>query len=124
MSLSFYDSNGFQIPINSPKNKIDLFIPREPRLNNSDFQFVNVTNITVKSGNQFLTNGFYINTINASIHIQLKPLDISLAYLIAIKFGNNPYYNATHSNIDSWTILCPQGNLKIYIHKLIPKLSH
>jgi len=71
---------------------------------------MNVTNLSStvfqNTYNQLLTTGFKPNTKNFSIHIHLKPNNLSIGYLIALKLGSNPILNSSYQSYDYFKILC------------------
>ena len=86
-------------------------MPRDPQKPLPSFIYVNATNLTSRSDNQFLTNGINITSTNASVHIELKPLSTTIAYLVGLKFGDNVVYNASFKQIDKFKIFCPKDDL-------------
>jgi hypothetical protein len=108
ISLSFYDENLNEIEVisNSP-TPIDITILRDSSLKNTQYQYVNASQIKISNDSLFLQNGFYIKQINASVHIELKPLSLNVSYLIVMKLGSTPIVNSTYSNHDFLKLICP-----------------
>jgi hypothetical protein len=110
IGLSIYDSKNNDIPITS--SHIDIIIQRDSNLPNISYRYVNATQFQLSSG--FLHNAFNITSTNASIHIELKPIDQSVGYLIALKFGSSPIINETYSNFDEFKLTCPSMIFPFY----------
>ena len=45
-------------------------------------------------------------TASFSIHLQLRPVSISVSYLLIYKFDQSPRLNSSISDIDGWSLLC------------------
>ena len=58
---------------------------------------------------QLMINSLNITNLNSSIHIHLKPNNLSLAYLIVIKLDNYLILNSTNQYIDYSQIMCPNS---------------
>ena len=50
------------------------------------------------------------NTLPVSVHLEVHPLNISLAYLLIYKFDQIPQLNSSINQMDGWSVFCP-GNL-------------
>jgi hypothetical protein len=109
VELSFHDENGRQIDVTNSKSPIDLRIPRDGP-SNLTFQFVNATQVNISSGSQLLPNSFSIKSNNASVHLQIKPLDLSIGYLVVLKFGYTPVLNSEKADYDFFKVLCPYSS--------------
>ena len=79
--FSFYDENMNEIEITRSATPIDFTIKRDSNLKEYLFQYVNATQIQLSSF--YLPNAFNLSTNNASIHIELQPLNWTIGYLIA-----------------------------------------
>lgn len=110
LSLSFLDQNGNELAIKNTLRPIQVYIPRDPNLLNNDYKYVNVSYYTNTSNDsQILPNGLYIYATNASLHIQIKPTNSSVGYLVLIKFGSSPILTSSTQIYDNWTVLCPNS---------------
>jgi hypothetical protein len=107
IGLSFYDENNNEIPIKD--SYIEIKIKRDSNLPDIPFQYVNATQFELKS--QFLQNAFNVTAMNASIHIELMPLDVNIGYIIVLKKGSPPLINKTYANYDAFKIICPSNCL-------------
>ena len=105
VGLSFYDLTNKEIPITN--SNIDIVLQRDSSINESPFQYVNATMIQNSTNSYFLPNAFNITSTNASIHIELKPLDVSVAYILVMKLGSLPIINSTYANYDMFNFFCP-----------------
>jgi hypothetical protein len=103
IGLSIYDSKNIEIPITD--SSIDVVIQRDVNMPEISYTHINATQLQISSG--ILQNAFNITSTNASIHIELKPINESIGYLVALKFGSSPIINETYSNYDSFKLICP-----------------
>ena len=116
ISLSILDRNGKDLSFKT--NPIRLIIPRDPQV---FIPSMNLQNVTVmNSTNQ--NSLFYLHYINItsvlpiSVHMEMHPLNESLAYLMIYKFDQIPQLNA----LDGWRLFCPSDliNGSIYSYFL------
>jgi hypothetical protein len=108
LGLSFYDfETNNVIPIAQSLSPIHIIVTRDKSASEHSFQYVNATNLELPSGSFYLQNKMNIATQNASIHIELKPLNESTSYLIVLKLGQLPIINTTNADFTSFKILCP-----------------
>ena len=75
MGLTLYDENSNEIPISKTSEPIDIVLQRDSVLPEYSYYHVNESTVTLSSGQFYLTNTFKITAKNASIHIELKPLN-------------------------------------------------
>ncbi|CAF0859705.1 unnamed protein product [Rotaria sordida] len=121
ISLSILDRNGNQVSIQTSENNlIQLIIPRDPNMIIPSMNLQNVTSINSTIHN-LLFNFHYINitsSLSISIHIEMHPLNSSLAYLFIYKFDQIPQLNSSINSIDGWTLFCPSNlsNESIYTY--------
>jgi hypothetical protein len=102
IGLTVYDSKNNEIPITD--SSIYVVIQRDSNLPEISYKYINATQFQLSSG--FLPNAFNITSTNASIHIELKPINESIGYLIALKFGSSPIINKTYSSYDAFKLIC------------------
>ncbi len=121
VGLSLYDENSNELEITQSLSPIDILIQRDQNINQIKFEYVNATNIGFLSGSYFLQNSFKIKMNNASIHIEIKPLNASLAYLLVLKLGYMPLINSTHADYSSFKLFCPSKSDYFLNKKLIIK---
>jgi hypothetical protein len=114
IGLTFYDENANEIEISQSLSPIEIIIQRDKNTQNITFEYVNATNIGFLFGSYFLQNSFKIKTNNASIHIEIKPLNMTIAYLLVVKLGYMPIVNSTSTDFTSFKLFCPS---KIFISK-------
>ena len=107
IGLSFYDTKNNEIPIKD--SSIEIKIKRDSNLPEIPYQYVNATQFELKS--QFLPNAFNITSTNASIHIELIPLDVNIGYILVLKKGSPPLINSTYASYDAYKIFCPSNFL-------------
>jgi hypothetical protein len=121
ISLSIIDQNGNEISFETNENNpIHLLIPRDPNLIIPSMNLQNVTSINSTIHNLIFYLS-YINITNSlpiSVHIEMYPLDINLAYLFIYKFDQSPQLNNSINILDGWTLFCPSKltNESIYTY--------
>ena len=108
LGLSFYDLNMNKVEVSLTTTPIDILIKRDLSVQTNSFNYVNATQIQLSSF--YLTNAFNLTTTNASIHIELKPFNFSIGYLIVVKLGYVPILNSTFNDFSSFRILCPSNS--------------
>ena len=108
LGLSFYDyDSNNEIPITQSSSPIDIILPRDKSVSKYSFQYVNATNLEFLDGSFYLQNNMNITTQNASIHIELRPVNESISYLIALKLGHLPIINTTYADYTTFKFMCP-----------------
>ncbi|CAF1074084.1 unnamed protein product [Adineta steineri] len=109
-SFSILDQNGNEISIKTNSaNPINIIIPRDPYMTISSMILQNVTSINSTLDNQFF-HFHYVNITNPlpiSVHFDIHPLNVTIAYLFIYKFDQIP--SSDGSNSDGWTIFCPSN---------------
>ena len=112
IGLSIYDQNMNEIEISQTQMPIKIIIKREQNLPEYSFQYINTTqmNLTLP----YLQNAFKLTANDASIHIELKPLDLNIGYLLVLKLGNAPILKSSLSDYTSFKIFCPSKNLTLF----------
>lgn len=107
VDLKFFDSNGKTINVKNSKKPINIYINKNDKLLNSSFTYVNVSSLKIKNESLFLFNAFSISSNNASVHIEIKPLNsTSYGYMVVLKFGQTPRINSTFADYDFYKFLC------------------
>ena len=107
VGLSLYDENANEIEITQSLSPIDILIERDQNINQRSYEYVNATNICFLTGSFILQNSFKIKMNNASIHIEIKPLNAIIAYLLVLKLGYMPLINSTNADYSSFKVFCP-----------------
>ena len=129
LSYSIYDTDLTEIPVTNQNNPIHFWISKDPTVPVTPFSFINttiVTNTTSTSNdsvqllNGFVVTGLILSGSNVSLHIQLKPINTSLSYLILVKFGDNPILDEGVAYYDALNLYCPndllqEGNDSFYL---------
>ena len=114
ISLSLFDQNGNEIPFQTNSDHpIQIIIPRDPNLNIPPWI---LQTTAVSSPHNQLFQFHYINTtspINISVHWEIQPLNLTIAYLFIYKFDRAPQLNSSINLIDGWTVLCPSSKSHI-----------
>ena len=117
ISLSMLDQNGNEISFQT--TSLRFVIPRDPNLIIPPMNLQNVTSTNFTRHNLL----FYLQYINIttslpiSVHIEINPLNTSLAYLFIYKFDQTPQLNSSLQSIDGWTIFCPSSLTNENIYK-------
>jgi len=109
VGLSFYDENANEIPITQSKTPIDITIQRDVNLPQYSYQYVNASQIQLSPGSFYLPNGFNITSSNSSMHIELKPVNMGIAYFLVMKLGYTPIVNASYADYTSFKLMCPSN---------------
>ena len=123
LSYTLYDEFNQEIAVSNQVKPIEFWISRDTNVAIEPFKLINAVNaslinisssdaISLLHGSQlingFLVNGFNMSGgVNASIHIQLKPVNKSLSYLTLLKFGDNPSLQTNNKNYDVLNLFCP-----------------
>ena len=120
VSLSILDQNGNEVLIEAnDSHPIEIIIPRDPNLILPPMILQNVTS-TDSTPHQQLFHLHYVNLTSRnypiSVHIEIHPLNTSLAYLLIYKFDQIPRLNSSVNQIDGWTILCPSNLSNEYLY--------
>ncbi|CAM4932617.1 unnamed protein product [Rotaria socialis] len=121
ISLSILDSHGKEISIHTDNEQpIEFFIPRDPNLIIPSMALYNVTLI------HDAKHQFYFHLINitqsnvnltVSLHIEMRPRNRSLNYLMIFRLDGQPQLNTLINNIDDWSLLCSSNISDDGIHK-------
>ena len=82
---------------------IDIIISRD--LNQFDYTYVNMCNINIAADSSYLKNSFTLKGKNSSIHIELKPKDTNISYVLVIKLGYMPIINSSSADYDLFKIM-------------------
>lgn len=108
ISLAMFDQNGNEIsPMINMSDPITLTIPRDPNLVIPPMILQNVTSLNSTRHNQ----SFYYHYMNitssfsVSAHIEFRPLDTNLTYLLIYRLDDMPRWN----QLDGWTIFKPSN---------------
>ena len=122
LSYSLYDQNKNEIEISKQQLPIKFWIPKDTKVQVESYKYINASqnsqnknasNSSFQLLNGFLLQGFRLSGLNISIHIQLKPVNKSIGYLILLKFGDNPI--ASNEYFDEWRVFCPTG-MRSFMH--------
>ncbi|CAF1341570.1 unnamed protein product [Adineta ricciae] len=105
LSFSIFDRNGNELTIQTNQS-IKLIIPRDKNFVLPPMSLQNVTSINSTARN-LLFNWHYINlnqlkpNLSVSLHLEMEPLNTSLAYLLVYKF------DSSSNTIAGSTLFCP-----------------
>jgi hypothetical protein len=109
ISLSFYDQSMNEIEIAQTQKTIKIIIKRDQNLPEYSFQHINTTQMNLSLA--YLQNAFNLTANNASIHIEIKPFDTKLGYLLVLKLGNIPFLNSSFVDFTSFKLFCPSKKI-------------
>ena len=117
ISFSIFDESNNAIPVKGLTNKIDMWIPRDSKATLDSFNLINATN--TNNNETLIISGFYssffnLTGLNNSINIQIQPTNISIGYLLFIKYGSFAAFNKTYKSYDLFKCFCPSGEIKKY----------
>ncbi|CAF4376059.1 unnamed protein product, partial [Adineta steineri] len=108
VTFSIIEENEISIQTNI-NHPIEIIIPRDPNLIIPSMILQNVTPMNFTPYNQ-LFHFHYLDitsSLSISIHFEIQPLNISLAYLFIYKFDQLPQLNTSINTIDGWALFCP-----------------
>jgi hypothetical protein len=109
ISLQFNDENNNEIQIKNSSLPLIAKIVRND-YNNLKFNQINATQMNFTQPNQqLMINSLKIGNLNSSVHIHLKPNNLTLAYLIVLKLNDYLIFNSSNQFIDYSQILCPNS---------------
>ncbi|CAF1262786.1 unnamed protein product, partial [Adineta ricciae] len=106
ISLSVIDLNNNEIHLSTKMNdSIEYLIPRDV---NAQFSSIILQNVTAMSNFNRTFNLHYVNltrmnNLSISLHIEMYPIDIQLAYMFIYKFDDIPQLN----RFDGRSLFCP-----------------
>ncbi|CAF3130688.1 unnamed protein product [Rotaria sp. Silwood2] len=117
LSLTIFDRNGNEIPIQTDINHpIELIILRDPNIIIPSMTLQNVTSMNMSPHYQLfnlhfidITQSQWNNNRTVALTFEMHPLNISLAYLLIYRFDNSPQLNSSINQIDGWTLFCPSN---------------
>ena len=114
ISLSIVDHYGNHVAIQTNESHpIEIMIPRDPNLIIPPMILQNVTS------HRQLFNLHYVNItsiLSISVHLEFRPFNHSIAYLLIYKFDQIPRLNSSVNQIDGWTIFRPLNLSNETIH--------
>ena len=112
ISFSVLDENGNDISVHTNLDQpIELIIPRDPNVIIPLMNLQNVTTITKHNQSFYLhyNNLTRKNNLTISFHLEIHPLNTSLAYLFIYNFDRAPSLNQSIDRMDGWTLFCPSS---------------
>lgn len=114
ISLSILDENGNEISKpTSLTQPYQFSIPRDPNVVIPPMTLQNVTSFN-SAPHRLLFNLHYVslaqtNDLTVSAHLEIQPLNASVAYLLIYKFDSPPRLNSSTNDVDGWSLLCPSS---------------
>ena len=97
--------------VNGENEKIEFWIPRDKNINVPEYTLVNMSSLNSTVLNQatpFMSFQFQIiNLSSYSLHVQLKPGNKNISYLVLLRFGNASKLNENQQSYDLSEIVCP-----------------
>lgn len=98
ISLSIVDEKGDEVSFDQP---IEVIIPHD---SNVIIPSMIVQNVTTFNNQLFAFHPMNLSQdFSVSAHLEVRPLDISVAYLLVYRFDGVPQVN----HFDGWTRFCP-----------------
>lgn len=107
IGLTFYDDNLNEIKIFVTQSPIDLIIQRDVNLPPFAYQYVNATQLREFNEYYILPIAIKLTSKNASLHIDIKPLNLNIGYIVVSKLGYLPIVNLNTNDFTSLKIFCP-----------------
>ena len=119
--MNVLDENANEVAVQTDvEQPIELFIPRDPLLNVPSMTLQNVTSIidgSAMNNRQFNLHFFPIvrpnSNLTVSLHLQLRPLNTNLSYMLTYKFDGIPQLNSSIQQIDGWAVVCPSSEQRM-----------
>jgi hypothetical protein len=113
IALSFYDADNKEIRVKN--QKIDFYITRNSASETLDFKTFNASDVLSTNGSnstvsdsQLIAFSNNLTSPNVSIHIHLKPSDLSMSYLFVFSYSQVPYLGELgQPKYDRFKIFCP-----------------
>jgi hypothetical protein len=113
IGLSIYDQNMNEIEISQTQKPIKIIIKRDQNLPEYSFQQIKTTQMNLSSA--YLQNAFNLTANNASIRVEIKPIDQKLGYLFVLKLGRIPVLNSSFVDFTSFKLFCPSKKINRYL---------
>ena len=116
VSLSVLDRQGNELAMRTNStHPIEFIIPRDPNTFVPPMIVQTVTSLN-NDVHRLIFNLHYLAVpftspfVTESMHIEMQPVNISLAYLFVYRFDTSPRMNSSFRQIDGWSLLCPSSN--------------
>lgn len=119
VSLSMLDQNGNDVPVQaSIDHPFEVIIPRDANMVVPSMTLQNITSSNITPHSQ-LFNLHFVNitpsqsssNLTVSLHLEIRPLNASLGYLLIYRFDGSPQLNSSINQTDGWSLLCPSSEL-------------
>ena len=118
MSLSIFDQNGNEMAIvTTGSDRIELIIPRDQNLALPPMNLQNVTELNlVRHAKIFNLHSVNLTEFRSaiSLHLEMRPLQANLSYLLVYKFDGAPQVNISVQDMDGWSLLCSSSSCSIH----------
>jgi hypothetical protein len=117
ISYSIFDESNNYVNVKNLSKKIEIWIPRDSKATIDPFILINASYLQNNENetqiiNKFYSSFFYLNGSNVSINFQIQPSNISIGYLLFIKYGSLAIFNKNYQIYDLFECFCPNGELK------------
>lgn len=109
ISMSIYNEDSSEISIANSASKVGVWVPRSITVPVPEFVYVNASQMELPADSWFIPNSIQVKWVNVSVFVQIKYENSSAGYIVLVKFGLTPRFNATFKDIDDYAILCPLG---------------
>ena len=110
ISFSLLDRDGNEVVVaTNASQPIEIIIPRDENLPVPPMKLQNVTLLSLRPHAQTF-NLHFVNlstlTSSFSIHLQMRPLNSNVSYVLIYAFDRSPRLNSSINDIDGWSLLC------------------
>ena len=110
ISFSLLDRDGNEVVVaTNASQPIEIIIPRDENLPVPPMKLQNVTSLSLRPHAQTF-NLHFVNlstlTSSFSIHLQMRPLNSNVSYVLIHAFDRSPRLNTSINDIDGWSLLC------------------
>jgi hypothetical protein len=118
ISFSLLDRDGNEVTVQTNLSQpIEIIIPRDQNLPVPPMILQNVTSLSLQPHAQTF-NLHFVNlstlTSSFSIHLQMRPLNSNLSYVLIYAFDRSPRLNSSINDIDGWSLFCCSLSLHTY----------
>jgi hypothetical protein len=130
ISLSILDVDGNEIALATTlMYPYRFIIPRDPTLIIPPMTPQNVTAFNTSSSfhHLLLFNLHYVyldqsDYLTKAVHIEMRPNNHSLAYLVIFRFDQPPQLNSSLRHIDGFSLFCPASESILIMHAILSLL--
>jgi hypothetical protein len=113
VSLAVLDRDGQEMNLTSASGGVpfEFIIPRDPNAPVASMVVQNVTMLSDDHRHALLYQLYHVslnqsNGWPVSVHIDVRPLNVSVSYVVVYRFDGAPQVNRSMQVVDGWMMLC------------------